>query len=134
LIVAQKSTYTYRVRKYAWGIWVALTAEAEHVTSLSNTAELIGRNVYFEFVAPFRLDELEKEFIFVGIEMMIPQLPTYSDMLLIRITNVEIAPVDYQPEGFKYAIAGWIAQAFELQYPQPQVVFAKTGNRYIFSD
>ncbi len=52
---------------------------------------------------------------------------------MIRIIEILFNPTDYQPEGLTYAMAGWLAQEFNIAEPNPLIEFDKGSNSYKFT-
>lgn len=57
-----------------------------------------------------------------------------SNYVLIKITDIDFNPCDYQPEGLFCAVIGWASQEFDFAVPNINVEFNKNSNYYSFID
>ncbi|MFC9776586.1 hypothetical protein [Paenibacillus chitinolyticus] len=134
--------YIYRVFKSTWGIYIKIVSD---ITQLSQSTEeeclvAISPGIWAKLsdaknTGEDKLLEDEVTFLWEGLRMVAEQIKLhtpYKSDTLINITQVSIAPCDFQKEGLTAAIIEWAAVAFNFKPPTIMVEFIKDTNRYEF--
>jgi hypothetical protein len=124
----------YRFLKGAsWGIAIDLEAIVSPIVKIPAHAWKIFDNFWLADDSGSNLTEEEKFYLGKGLESVEHDiLRLHEEPLLIRLTDLDYNPTDYQPEGLAAAIAEWVATYFQFSKPDFQPRFDKKLNRYIF--
>ena len=135
-----ESTFKFKFRKASWGIFVDLTAEFVpcDLTLLdSHDKDIlpVTENLWLHLkLGNLRLPEEEKPMLVLGAQIIlnvsVNPIPTTPG--IIKISELSYPLTEYQPEGFAYAIAGWIAQEWNVPMPEIYIRYEKAKNTYFF--
>jgi hypothetical protein len=127
-------TYQYKLAKWAWGIFIDIACEVVFSQKPSPDAIMIEGQFFIEIEhTNVLLTDFEREMLIDGAKLMASKVSISPTLVCtIRVLTIQIVPTDYQAEGLKYALAGWIATEFGLPLPEADIRFDKKANRYLF--
>lgn len=136
------ASFHYRVLQTTWGISVKIDCQVtwnmqpitdENYIEMTDSIYLAS-DIVQQFSYTRRLFDEEINFLRQGILLVssdfVNKFP--NGQLVIKLTRLDFADTDYQPEGLTYAIAGWLGENFGFSYPKPIVKYDKATNRYLF--
>ncbi len=128
-------TTTFRFLKSSWGIWAEMTCEDVILSDFNSDDRLfeISKQIYLSTTSR-KMPEAGLKFLCnaiyhnkVTIETIVPKIT------VLHVTNMELALCDYQDEGLYCVMIQWLNERYGLQIPQPDIVYNKVKNKYIFS-
>ena len=135
-----ESTFRFNFRKTSWGMFINLTAEFIpcDLTSLESSDKDIlpvTERLWIHLqLGDMRLPEDEKPMLTLGAQIILnasaASLPPTPG--IIRISELLYPLTEYQPEGFAYTMAGWIAQEWDVPMPEISIRYEKAKNTYFF--
>jgi hypothetical protein len=129
-------TYLYRLLKSSWGIWIKITAESMPLAGYSGRTTQAAKGLWLSVEPSWLLSADRLVFLIIGLRLVENEMqPIVQERgpLVVHVTDLQIAPCDYQDEGLACAIAGWMAEEYHLNYVHPPVYFDRERNRYQFT-
>lgn len=128
-----KIEYHFKILKSTWGISINLIAEDLPYMPFYNDYKVIN-GVFLRIGLPFKIHEVEKDFIVAAILRLSDQIHEriYGQEIVIQITDIEFDHTDYQPEGLYMAMLGWLSKRYDIPLPVIDITYNSDLRKYEF--
>lgn len=122
-------TYTYRMFKTGWGIYIEL--DASLLEGKTAPAAAVFENLWLDCSAITYLNRDEQQLLLEGARWAMAQCPPEAEQTIV-LRRLYFNPCDYQKEGLFFALAHWLSQTFQFDLPLYTCFYDQASNRYIF--
>lgn len=129
------STYTYKLRLTAWGVWIRITADARVGEDVGSGAVPLGDGVFLvDATDGAALGPGKMGMLATGLRRLTPEIAaSVSERpVTIAVKEIRYNDCDYQEEGLVAAVIGWAVAEFGLPEREVPATFDKDNNRYVY--
>ncbi|MDG4765730.1 hypothetical protein O7632_16735 [Solwaraspora sp. WMMD406] len=129
------STYTYRVLRSSWGIFISITADAFKGEGGSDGAVPLGEGVFLaDATQGAGLSRDVMDMLARGLGLLSTEIASTGsgERITVVVQEIRYNDCDFQEEGLAAAIHGWAIAEFGLPKRDIAVTFDREANRYVF--
>ena len=137
-----QTTFTYKLLKASWGIYIEITAELTTLSRVTSPTRRVAEGILLCVSQSLtdsegrttRLTASEMEWLCRGIGLVADKVKILRPVpIVVHLLQFSHAPCDYQEESLACCIAGWLARKVGIEAPQFQVHYDQPRNRYEFT-